>query len=143
MVQWKLPTTVSSFVQRAGRAARGSGRTGIAVLLVEKTVYDADLSNVPTDDFRSANSGGSTKIRKSVRQASTYPKGPKGHANLHGVLRGSYGGASDVAPPSDVPIDWNSLDEGLYSFVQTSTCRRALLTKIYGNDAPSQLYDLF
>jgi len=47
VVQWKLPTTVSSFVQRAGRAARGSGRTGIAVLLVEKTVYDADDKLLP------------------------------------------------------------------------------------------------
>ena len=143
VVQWKLPTTVSSFVQRAGRAARGAGRTGIAVLLVEKTVYDADLSNVPTDEFRSANSGvGSAKIRKSVRQVSTYPKGPKGYANLHGVLRGSYGGASDAAPGSDVPIDWKSLDEGLYNFVQTSICRRAFLTKIYGNDTPSQSHVL-
>jgi len=42
VVQWKLTTTVSAFVQRAGRAARAVGRTGLAVLLVEKSIYDAD-----------------------------------------------------------------------------------------------------
>jgi superfamily II DNA/RNA helicase len=46
VVQWKLPSSVSSFVQRAGRAARGYGRTGLAVcvLLVEKSAYDIDLT---------------------------------------------------------------------------------------------------
>jgi superfamily II DNA helicase RecQ len=43
VAQWKLPTTVSAFVQRAGRTARGSGRKGLAVLLVQPTVYEADL----------------------------------------------------------------------------------------------------
>jgi superfamily II DNA helicase RecQ len=31
VVQWKLPASVSTFVQRAGRAGRGEGRSGIAV----------------------------------------------------------------------------------------------------------------
>lgn len=52
VVQWKLTTTVSSFVQRAGRAARAAGRTGLAVLLVEKSVYDAD--NLRTTQGRKA-----------------------------------------------------------------------------------------
>ncbi|KAI0350724.1 P-loop containing nucleoside triphosphate hydrolase protein, partial [Trametes cingulata] len=37
VIQWKLPATMSNFIQRAGRAARGKNRTGVAVLLVEKS----------------------------------------------------------------------------------------------------------
>ncbi|KAJ2916958.1 hypothetical protein MD484_g3436, partial [Candolleomyces efflorescens] len=36
VVQWKLPSSVSSWVQRAGRAARDPDRKGMAVLLVER-----------------------------------------------------------------------------------------------------------
>ncbi|EDR03125.1 uncharacterized protein LACBIDRAFT_307604 [Laccaria bicolor S238N-H82] len=43
IVQWKLPSSVSSFIQRAGRAARGPG-SGLAVLLVEKSAYNIDLT---------------------------------------------------------------------------------------------------
>ncbi|KAF9490110.1 hypothetical protein BDN71DRAFT_1524508 [Pleurotus eryngii] len=39
VVQWRLLKKLSTFVQRAGRAARAPGRTGLAVLLVEKSVY--------------------------------------------------------------------------------------------------------
>jgi hypothetical protein len=41
VVQWKLPSNLSSFVQRAGHAARARGRTGLAVLLVEPTAFSA------------------------------------------------------------------------------------------------------
>ncbi len=34
---------MSNWIQRAGRAARGRGRTGLAVLLVEKSAYNTDL----------------------------------------------------------------------------------------------------
>ncbi|KAH7904037.1 hypothetical protein BJ138DRAFT_1019698, partial [Hygrophoropsis aurantiaca] len=43
VVQWKLPAKMSSFVQRAGRAARGPGRTGVAILLVEPSAYTVRL----------------------------------------------------------------------------------------------------
>ena len=46
VVQWKLPPNVSTFVQQAGRAARGAGCTGIAVLLVKRSVYEADLQKL-------------------------------------------------------------------------------------------------
>ncbi|KAH9172320.1 P-loop containing nucleoside triphosphate hydrolase protein [Lactarius sanguifluus] len=39
IVQWKLPEKLSSFVQRAGQAARGPNTVGLAVLLVEPTAY--------------------------------------------------------------------------------------------------------
>ncbi|KAF5335869.1 hypothetical protein D9758_017235 [Tetrapyrgos nigripes] len=40
---WKLPGSVSAFVQRAGRAARDPNHKGLAVLLVEKTAYSINL----------------------------------------------------------------------------------------------------
>ncbi|KAE9382775.1 P-loop containing nucleoside triphosphate hydrolase protein, partial [Gymnopus androsaceus JB14] len=42
VVQWKLPGTLSMFIQRAGRAARAQNRKGLAVLLVEKSAYGLD-----------------------------------------------------------------------------------------------------
>lgn len=44
VVQWKLPGSVSVLVQRAGRAARGRDRVGIAILLVEPSAYTTDLT---------------------------------------------------------------------------------------------------
>ncbi|TFY77268.1 hypothetical protein EWM64_g6747 [Hericium alpestre] len=39
VVQWKLPAKLSSFIQRAGRAARDPSWQGLAVLLVEPAAY--------------------------------------------------------------------------------------------------------
>ncbi|KAF9477172.1 P-loop containing nucleoside triphosphate hydrolase protein, partial [Pholiota conissans] len=130
VVQWKLTSTVSSFVQRAGRAARGSGRTGLAVLLVEKSVYDADLDKSCQDDQKPKGK------KNGLRQASSYPKAKsKDYAIKRGVLRGGSSGLSDgVAIGVDVPVDISSIDEGAHSFVQATTCRREVLTRIYGND---------
>lgn len=91
MVQWKLPLSISSFVQRAGHAARGHGRTRLAVLLVEKSAYEADLSRLSDEMAISTMKSKS----KGVRQSSTYPKATKDYAILHGVLRGSYGGQAN------------------------------------------------
>lgn len=129
VVQWKLTATVSAFVQRAGRAARASGRTGLAVLLVEKSIYDADLDKGCQDEQK-------TKAKKTIRQSSNYPKAKtKEYAIKRGVLRGAYGGLFDrVATGVDVRIDVSSVDEGAYGLVQSTTCRRGVLTDIYGNE---------
>ena len=136
VVQWKLPSSVSSFVQRAGRAARGHGRTGLAVLLVEKSAYEADLSKL--SDETAINT---TKSKsKGIRQSSMYPRDTKEYAVRHGMLRGSYGGQADQNHlNADVYLDHNALDEGLYSLVQTGKCRRTVLQRIYGNDKPCKL----
>jgi superfamily II DNA/RNA helicase len=129
VIQWRLTATVSSFVQCAGRAARALGRTGLAVLLVEKSVYDVDLNKHHQDDQQS-------KRKKNIRQSTKYPKSKtKGYAIKHGVLRGGYSGLTDeVAIDINVPVDVSSIDEGAHSFVQSTTCRREVLTKIYGNE---------
>jgi len=46
VVQWKLPGTLSMFIQRAGRAARARGRKGLAVLLVERSAYALDCERL-------------------------------------------------------------------------------------------------
>ncbi|KAI0072890.1 P-loop containing nucleoside triphosphate hydrolase protein [Panus rudis PR-1116 ss-1] len=46
VIQWQLPATLSNWVQRAGRAARGYGRKGLAILLVEPSAYSLDPTKV-------------------------------------------------------------------------------------------------
>jgi len=133
VVQWKLPSTVSSFVQRAGRVARGYGGSGLAVLLVEKSAYDVDITAAANQAKKST-----TKRKGNVHEATKYPKSKdKTYAISHGVLRGAFGGASDGIPVHiEVPLDLLSLDEGLYTLVQTTECRRKVLQMIYGNEMP-------
>lgn len=136
-MQWKLPSSVSSFVQRAGRAARGPGRTGLAVLLAEKSIYNADLLDLEKVTNNETGGGKGKGKKKSVRQSSDYPKATKEYAIAHGVRRGGFDEQFDADPmPTDVPLDRDSIDEGLYSFVQSVSCRRWVLMKIYGNDIP-------
>lgn len=132
-MQWKLPASVSTFVQRAGRAGRGPGREGLAVLLVEKSVYEADLSQLESFE------GTKTKTKsKGVRQSSTYPKANKQYAITRGLLRGAYGGGDcdRIIANDEVPLDCDSMDEGLYTLVQTGKCRRKVLTAVYRNANP-------
>ena len=138
VVQWKLPSSVSSFVQRAGRAARGYGRTGLAVLLAEKSTYEADLSKVNTEL-----SGAQNKRNRTIRgvqAAPKYEKASKQYAIDHGVLRGGFDGEHDaVTDCADVPLDREAADEGLHTFVQAVTCRRQVLKKVYANNEPCKL----
>ena len=127
-MQWKLPASVSTFVQRAGRAGRGEGSSGLAVLLVEKSVYEADILQLELE-------GTKKKKKIGVRQSATYPKANKQYAIAHGLLRGAYGGGAcnDNILNVDVKIDHTSPDEGLYTLVQTGGCRHRVLTAIYKN----------
>ncbi|KIJ91905.1 hypothetical protein K443DRAFT_135401 [Laccaria amethystina LaAM-08-1] len=119
VVQWKLS------------AGRDPKRTSLAVLLVEKSVYEADLMKL--DEALSDNK------KKQVRQSSTYPKAPKGYAIRHGIQHGSFDGFCDEnLLKEDVLLDRKSLDEGLYSLVQSGMCRQRVLTTIYRNDTPHE-----
>ncbi|EDQ98295.1 uncharacterized protein LACBIDRAFT_304441 [Laccaria bicolor S238N-H82] len=133
VVQWKLPSSVSSFVQRAGRAARGYGRSGLVVLLVEKSAYDVDLT-----DPQGKTKGKPKTKKANVREPTNYAKSKdKDYAVNHGVLRGAFGGASDEIPARiEVPLDQLAIDEGLHMLVQSMDCRRKVLTEIYGNEIP-------
>ena len=133
VIQWKLPSCVSSFVQRAGRAARGSGRSGVAVLLVEPSIYQADLLQAYMRQNTVEKKG---KPSRGIRENPNYPKSSDpAYAQGRGLLRGSHDAQSDTFEKKtyDIPIDYDAKDEGLHALVQTTVCRRRILRLIYTN----------
>ncbi|KZP08016.1 P-loop containing nucleoside triphosphate hydrolase protein [Athelia psychrophila] len=146
VVQWKLPASTSTFVQRAGRAARGRDRTGWAVLLVEPSAYkidpnaedDDDDEGVPTAKTKSKGKGKPRRSGRTRKLRKQKGKGGKAYANACGIRRGARGGMHDAIFVREQPlIDPEGLDEGLYVLAQTGKCRRAVLTEIYKNPIPS------
>ncbi|KAJ7768855.1 P-loop containing nucleoside triphosphate hydrolase protein [Mycena metata] len=137
VVQWKLPASISLFVQRAGRAARASGRTGLAILLVEPSAYGIDLAEGITT--KTSGGKGKKKVEKEKETSAEKrekAKKKKDYAKLRGVQRGGggAGGKHDAIFVVETPaLDPEAQDEGLLVFVQTMKCRRAVLTEIYNN----------
>ncbi|KAL1707087.1 P-loop containing nucleoside triphosphate hydrolase protein [Schizophyllum commune] len=133
VVQWKLTTSLSSFVQRAGRAARGRDRVGLAVLLVEPSAFLVDLSQAaPPDDVEAGSKG---KKHKKTRR--NHGKRTKKAAIARGLFRGAADTKHDtVFVHEQPPLDWSSDNENLLVFVQTGICRRAVLTEVYKNQPP-------
>ncbi|KAH9897008.1 hypothetical protein C8Q73DRAFT_780555 [Cubamyces lactineus] len=154
VVQWKLPTTFSSFIQRAGRAARGRGRTGTAILLVEKSAYSIDKVNVQASGAN-GKAGSTAKTRRKAAAASKpapdgepggasssvkrEPKEAREYARSHGVGRG--GTSHDDAPPNGQQplLDPEDPDEGLLTFVQSVSCRRLVWAEVFESPAPTAL----
>ncbi|KAF9058840.1 P-loop containing nucleoside triphosphate hydrolase protein [Rhodocollybia butyracea] len=151
VVQWKLPGTLSMFIQRAGRAARARGRKGLAVLLVERSAYALDCERlVEVAEIKSSEGDaskykgrgkGKGKAYKGNRARTTgeYMKGTaKNFAQSRGANRGSCDGKFDIHPQKgwNPSVDQRSKDEGLLSFVQTGCCRRQILTRVYANKTP-------
>ena len=89
-------------------AVRDPKRTGLPVLLIEKSVYEANLTRL--------NEPSSGDKKKIVRRSSTYPKGTKG---LHEL--GHSWGYSEYLK-DNVLRNIKSLDEGSYSLAQTGVC---------------------
>ncbi|KAJ7848102.1 P-loop containing nucleoside triphosphate hydrolase protein [Mycena leptocephala] len=139
VVQWKLPASMSIFIQRAGRAGRARGSQGLAILLVEPSAYAVDL--VEASEKNGGGRGkkkGTEKEKESDAQKRQKAKKRKAHANARGVRRGAAGGKHDAIFVMDTPpLDPEAEDEGLLVFVQTGECRRAVLTQIY-NNKPAQ-----
>ncbi|KIY43270.1 P-loop containing nucleoside triphosphate hydrolase protein [Fistulina hepatica ATCC 64428] len=140
VIQWKLPNSVSQLLQRAGRAARLCSRTGIAILLVERTAYTIDIftpsaalasSTVTRKKKTSQPTGGASVSKKTTAEMKAY-------ALCHGVARGGPDPVQDtIYIREEPPLDMEILDldgaAGLYAFVQTTGCRRKVLKTIYNN----------
>lgn len=139
------------FIQRAGRAARARNRKGIAVLLVEKSVYGLDCERLASElqsGTKSSTRGrgkgkgkGKATENESTRTTGEYEKSTeKDYAESHGVKRGSCDGKSDAHPKLGWKphIDFRAKDEGLLPFTQTGSCRRQILTQVYKNQQPSE-----
>ncbi|KAI0309710.1 P-loop containing nucleoside triphosphate hydrolase protein, partial [Amylostereum chailletii] len=145
VIQWKMPPTLSAWVQRAGRAARSPLCQGLAIMLVEKNVFTVDPSAPDPTAVSSLNcSHGKatqgTRIvgRKPTPTRSTgaaRAKMPKGYAIQHGQHRRSSDGKHDEVEFTHEPeVPPDAAKEGLYAYIQTTVCRRQLLSKIYGNE---------
>ncbi|RDB26762.1 hypothetical protein Hypma_005334 [Hypsizygus marmoreus] len=125
---WKAPANLSSWVQRAGRAARAAGRTGMAVMLVEKSAFEVNQGPIVEDS-------------NLVEAVSSMPQGRGGrggHGGLVGVAgakRGTYGGAHDQPPVVNTPqhVANDAPGEGLYALIQATTCRRKILSTVFRN----------
>ncbi|EJF56898.1 P-loop containing nucleoside triphosphate hydrolase protein [Dichomitus squalens LYAD-421 SS1] len=142
VIQWKLPATFSQFIQRAGRAARGRDRTGIAILLVERSAYSIDL--LASTDKATSLSRPKLKgkaVNRTDRQAEQLKEKRdradiREYALAHGVARG--GSAREDALPDgpQPPIHEDSADEGLLTFVQSTSCRRKIWAAVFDNSHP-------
>lgn len=145
VVQWKLPEKFSSFVQRAGRAARGAGRSGVAVLLAEPSAFSVDTSfedgeGGPPDVPAKSHAGGGGNGKKAAPgRRGKAAKGkksrlPKEYGELHGRYRGERGGARDEVPQSLTnSVHIQDCTEGMHAFVQTPSCRRAIQRDVFAN----------
>jgi hypothetical protein len=138
VVQWKLPDSLSSFVQRAGRAGRSPGTEGLAVLIVERSTYEQDLFVVSGSEPLSK---GKKKPKQQIGQDGRSQKEKKEYAAAHGLQRGRRDGKTDAVVTALQPsIAHEAEDEGLRAFVQTGLCRRKLTREIY-DDAATSEYD--
>lgn len=130
-------------MQRAGRAARGSGRSGLAVLLVEQSAYGVDVQEEIAAKAAPARAkrgkGKADQVVESAAAKKRQAQKRKAHAKARGVNRGSVGGKHDAIFVRDTPpLDPEAANEGLHVLVQTGLCRRLVLTEIYQNEAPGK-----
>ncbi|KAJ7125752.1 P-loop containing nucleoside triphosphate hydrolase protein [Mycena crocata] len=146
VVQWKAPKNLSSWVQRAGRAARASGRFGMAVMLVEKSAFEvsplasSDADTASAAPTAAATTRGRGRGRGRGGRGGTGQRGGKkqgkDYAELHGQRRGWFTGNNDSVPVLDdasagIPADAPA--EGLYSLIQATICRRLILALVFKN----------
>ncbi|KAF8061542.1 P-loop containing nucleoside triphosphate hydrolase protein [Lyophyllum atratum] len=137
VVQWKVPKSISAFVQRAGRAARALEK-GLAVLLAEPSVYSTVLNehggrSKPKPQAKRGKPTNATLVLVDKVTAEE-TKAKRNYAIARGVKRGGADKKHDAVLVRDCPpIDPEAEDEGLVSLVQSGTCRRAILTKVYNN----------
>ncbi|KAJ6595216.1 P-loop containing nucleoside triphosphate hydrolase protein, partial [Mycena vulgaris] len=152
VVQWKAPKNMSSWIQRAGRAARGRGREGLAIMLVEKTAFEANATGTaesPDGSPQTAPPPAAAQGRGGVRgRGRGRGRGGRGRgrgrgrgkdfAVLHGQKRGSFSGKDDkIARQPEPEIAADAPGEGIYIYIQSTTCRRAIQAAIFRNETPN------
>ncbi|EJD46861.1 P-loop containing nucleoside triphosphate hydrolase protein [Auricularia subglabra TFB-10046 SS5] len=137
VVQWKLPEKLSMFVQRAGRAARRQGSSGLAVLLAEPSAYSAVPDTLATnspDDAVQHPPATTVQTARSARGKKAGPskakaRAPKGWSKAHGRSRGAakHSAANDIDNTIKLQVNPLAEDEGLFTLVQTGDCRRRVI----------------
>ncbi|KAI0071881.1 P-loop containing nucleoside triphosphate hydrolase protein, partial [Panus rudis PR-1116 ss-1] len=129
VVQWMLPKTFSNWIQRAGRAARGRGREGLAVLLVPPAVYKKIIDT--SMNVNSQGSGQGTGKGKGSKKEKERDITPEEYAILHGVNRGKRDKQDQKPAAKQPPFDEEAADEGLTVFVQSTRCRREVWAQAF------------
>ncbi|KAK7678921.1 hypothetical protein QCA50_018061 [Cerrena zonata] len=127
-MQWQLPKTFSNWIQRARRVARGklpNGQPcrGIAILLVEPSVYSLDPGAVTASSIKIGNL---TRRGKQAKMAN-----PKAHAIVHGLGRGWIDKQDDIPQGSQPELNLERDDEGLLTFVQSTSCQRQVWAQAF------------
>ncbi|KAJ7659636.1 hypothetical protein DFH06DRAFT_1130403 [Mycena polygramma] len=99
VVQWKLPKNLSSWIQHAGRAARGSGLQGTAVMLVEKSAFElstaADNPDNPASSAAPAAQGRGRGRDRGNGGHGSGRRGGKGYAESPRQKRGWHKGVNN------------------------------------------------
>jgi hypothetical protein len=105
------------------------------VLLVEPTAYSIRLSR-PKKQGR----GKKKRLEEASQAAATYsqPGEEKDYARSHRRFRGARNtnNALTPTPVSDPPFSKDDESEGVYLFVQTTSCRRQVLRTVFVNPPP-------
>ncbi|KAJ7123804.1 hypothetical protein C8R43DRAFT_1135855 [Mycena crocata] len=133
VIQWKLPKDLSSWIQRAGRAARAAGTYGVAIMIVEKSSFE----HLPLVVEEAGGEGDEAEAVEAVWGEGGAKQG-KDHAASHGQQRGWHrGGASDeITPLQELDVPQDAPLEGIYALIQATTCRRVILARIFENKRP-------
>ncbi|TRM55678.1 P-loop containing nucleoside triphosphate hydrolase protein, partial [Schizophyllum amplum] len=148
VLQWKAPRTLSAWIQRAGRAARGAGRFGIAIMLVEKAALNktTDLSIAMTSGQRAASVRGRGRGRGGRGRGRGQPRG-RGTGRGRGgstAVAGATVAAGDITRAAILDVNpgpvrlvpEGAAGEGLYVYIQTQTCRRLVVAEVFRNEKP-------
>ncbi|KAF5330105.1 hypothetical protein D9758_018274 [Tetrapyrgos nigripes] len=104
VVQWKLPGSVSTFVQRAGRAD-----------VAKRTKAKKEITSAKTQ-------AAARKAKDQYAQSCGVLRGACG------------GSSDAVVERRERKLDVESENEGLYTLVQTGICRRQVLARIFDQD---------
>ena len=125
-----MPPTFSHYIQRAGRAARGKGQTGVAILLVEKSAYTTDIVSAPapSTDSKEAKkkAGDASQPKRTAKQVREY-------ALAHGSVRGGWQKQDDTPDGPQPLLNPDSADEGLLTLIQSATCRRKVWAEVFNS----------
>lgn len=116
-------------------------------MIVEKSTFELDVNateeavEAPTPPMRGRGRGqgrGHGRGQRGRGRGARGKRGGVGYAVQRGQKRGTHCGTHDVIVPIDEPsiITSDAPGEGLYSYIQTTICRRTILTRIFGNATP-------
>ncbi|KAJ7813011.1 P-loop containing nucleoside triphosphate hydrolase protein [Mycena leptocephala] len=119
VVQWRAPANMSSWIQRLGRSARGLGREGLAVMLNPMAQHRRLLHLLEVVG---------QLVEVAVLAVVEVEGEEDGEVDL-----GMY---DKITRQPEPEISNDTPGEGLYFYIQSTTCRRAIQATIFPNETP-------